>query len=61
MVRVLAMRSGDSGFKTRSDHSMNLFLVVPSSTSQLHLEIANWVAPSQLGFLTAVVECSVLS
>ena len=37
VVRALALRSGDSGFKTRSDHSMNLFLVVPGSTSQLHL------------------------
>ena len=37
VVRVLALRSGDPGFKTRSDHSLNLFLVVPGSTSQLHL------------------------
>ena len=37
VVRALALRSGDPGFKTRSDHSMNLFLVVPGSTSQLHL------------------------
>ena len=37
VVRALALRSGDPGFKTRSDHSLNLFLVVPGSTSQLHL------------------------
>ena len=37
VVRVLALRSGDPGFKTRSDHSLNLFLVVRGSTSQLHL------------------------
>ena len=37
MVRALALKSGDPGFKTRSDHSSNLFLVVPVSTSQLHL------------------------
>ena len=37
VVRVLALRSGDPGFKTRSDHWLNLFLVVPGSTSQLHL------------------------
>ena len=43
------------GFKTRSDHSLNLFLVVPGSTSQLHLQIANWFASGQLGFLTVVV------
>ena len=37
VVRVLFSRAGDSGFKTRSDHSLNLILVVPGSTSQLHL------------------------
>ena len=37
VVRALALRSGDPGFKTRSDHSLNLILVVPDSTSQLHL------------------------
>ena len=38
VVRALALRSGDpGGFKTRSDHSLNLILVVPGSTSQLHL------------------------
>ena len=57
MVRALALRSGDPGFKTRSDHSLNLFLVVPGSTSQLHLSIANWFASGQLEFLTVVVFC----
>ena len=37
VVRALALRSGDPGFKTRSDHSLNLILVGPGSTSQLHL------------------------
>ena len=37
VVRALALRSGDPGFKTHSDHSLNLFLVVPGSTFQLHL------------------------
>ena len=37
VVRALALRSGDPGFKTRSDHSLNLILVVPGSTCQLHL------------------------
>ena len=55
MVGALALRSGDPGFKTRSDHSLNLFLVVPGSTSQLHLLIANWFDSGQLGFLTVVV------
>ena len=27
MVRALALRSGDPGFKTHADHSLNLFLV----------------------------------
>ena len=49
VVCTLALRFGDLGFKTRSDHSLNLFLIVPGSTSQLHL-----------GFLTVVV-CSVVS
>ena len=37
VVRALALRSGDPGFKTRSDHSLNLILVVPGSTSRPHL------------------------
>ena len=37
VVRALPLRSGDPGFKTRSEHSMNLFLLVPGSTSQLQL------------------------
>ena len=37
VVRALALRSGDPGFKTGSDRSLNLILVVPGSTSQLHL------------------------
>ena len=37
VVRALALRSGDPGFKTRSDHSLNLFLVAPGSTSRFHL------------------------
>ena len=55
MVRALALRSGDPGFKTRSNHSLNLILVVPGSTSQLRLKIADWFASGQLGFLTVVV------
>ena len=37
VVRALALGSGDPEFKTRSDHSLNLFLVVRGSASQLHL------------------------
>ena len=40
MVRALALRSGDPGFKTRSDLSLNLLLVLPGSTSQLHFPAA---------------------
>ena len=61
MVRTLVLRSGVHGFKIRSDHSLNLILIVPGSTSRLHLYIANWFASGQLGFLTVVVVlcCSV--
>ena len=38
-----------------SDHSLNLILKVPGSTSRPHFQIANWFASSQLGFLTVVV------
>ena len=37
MVWALALRSGDPGFKTPSDHQSNLILVVPGLTSLLHL------------------------
>ena len=37
VARAFALGSGDPGFKTRSDHSLNLILVVPGSTSHLHL------------------------
>ena len=37
VVRVLPLRSGVPGFKTRSDHLLNLFLVVPGSISRLLL------------------------
>ena len=37
VVRALALRSGYRGLKTRSDHGLNFFLVLPGSTSQLHL------------------------
>ena len=37
VVRALALRSGDPGFKTRSNHSLNLFLVFSGSTSRPHL------------------------
>ena len=55
MVKTLALRSGVPGFKTRSDHSLNLFLVVHDSTSRPHLSIVNWFASGQLGLLTVVV------
>ena len=33
VVRALVLKSRDPRFKTRSDHSLNLFLVVPGLTS----------------------------
>ena len=48
VVRALALRSEDPEFKTRFDHSLKLFQVVPGSTSQLHLQIVNWSASGQL-------------
>ena len=53
--RLPGLRSGDSWFKTHSDHLLNLFLVFPCSTSQLHLYIVNWFAPGQLRFSTVAV------
>ena len=50
VVRTFALRSGDPGFKTRSDHSLNLIPIDPGSRSRLHLEIANCFASGQLGF-----------
>ena len=46
VVRTLALRWGVPGFKTHSDHSLNLFRVVGGST---------WFASCQLGFLTVVI------
>ena len=43
------------GFKTRSDHSLNLFLVVHGSTSQLHLQKGNWFTSGQLLLLFCTV------
>ena len=37
MVRTLALRSGVPGFKSRSDHSLNLILVVPGGYLQVQL------------------------
>ena len=48
---MLALRSGDPGFKTGSNLSLNLILVVPGSTWQLHLYF-NWFAS---GFSIVVV------
>ena len=55
MVRTLALRPGVPGFKTRSDHSLNLFPVIRGSTSRAKFLIAKCFASSQLGFLTVVV------
>ena len=52
MVRVLALRSGDPGFKTRSDHSLNLFLVVPGSTALVNSQL---VCLRPVGILSSCV------
>ena len=54
-VRALALRYRDPGLKTCFDQSLNLILVVPSFTFQLHFKIANWFAFDQLGFSSVVV------
>ena len=36
VVRALALKFVEPGFKTRFDHSLNLILEVPGSTSQPH-------------------------
>ena len=49
VVLALSLRSERSGIKTFSHRSLNLVLVIPGSTSQLHLHkqqtgllLANW-------------------
>ena len=56
LVRTLASRSRVPGFKTHSDHLLNLFLVAPGSTSRSHLQTANWFVSGQLGFLAVAVD-----
>ena len=53
VVRALALRSGDSGFKTRSDHSLNLIPGCPWFNFPAALVNSQLVC--QLGFLTVVV------
>ena len=44
MVRALALRSGDPGFKTRSDHSLGPWFnfIAAHVNSQLVLPPASW-------------------
>ena len=51
VVRAQDLKSGDPEFKSRSDHYLDLFELVPGSTPRLRLYIANWSASCQLGFL----------
>ena len=48
-------KSGDPEFKSRSDHQLDLFEVIPGSSPRLRLYITNWSASCQLGFLTCSV------
>ena len=61
VFRMPDLKSGDPEFKSCSDRQLDLFQVVPGSTSQLCLYEANWSALCQLGFLTCSVHlfCSV--
>ena len=61
MVGALDLKSGDPKVKSCSDHQLDLFQVVPGSTPQPLLYIANWSASCQLVFLTSSVHlfCSV--
>ena len=52
VVRAPDFKSGDPEFRSRSDHSRDLFLGVLGFTPRLRLYIANWFASCQLGFLT---------
>ena len=55
MVRALALRSGDPGFKTRSDHPLNLFPGSPWFNFPAALVNSKWFASGKLRFLTVVV------
>ena len=55
MVRVPDLKLANPNFKSRSDHRLDLFQVVPGSTPRLHLYKANWSTSCQLGFLTCSV------
>ena len=52
MVWAPDLKSVDLEFKSRPDHQLNLFQVVPGSTPLLRLYIPNWSASCQLGFLS---------
>lgn len=53
MVRPPALKPGDSELRSRSDLQVDLLEVVPGSTPELCLHIANWSC--QLGFLTCEI------
>ena len=61
MVRALVLRSGDPGFKTRSDHSLNLILVVPGSTFPAALVNSQLVCLRPVGIHNSCCCCSVPS
>ena len=49
VVKEIALNSGDLVFKTHFAHILNFILVVPDSSSRLDLR--NWFASVQLGWL----------
>ena len=48
MVRVPDLKSRGAEFKFHTDQQLGLFQVVPGSTPQLCLYLANWSASCQL-------------
>ena len=58
VVRALALRSGDPGFQTRSDHSLNLIPVVPGSTALVNSQL---VCLRPVGTLNSCCCCVPLS
>ena len=51
MAKQLERWGCNTKFKSRPDHKLDLFTVVPSSNPPPCLSIANWFVPGQLGFL----------
>ena len=51
LLKGLTITSGRVADEICPDHLLHLFLVLPGSNPQQHLQIASWCAFGQLGFL----------